>query len=79
MLILSFIMYYVSLFFTLRYSKSKCRPNARFILSLVSIGVSFVVLMLLFRRNMYINIALTVLYVFGIFLILHRFSKKQSV
>lgn len=34
MLILSFLMYYVSLFFILRYSKSKCRPTAKFILSM---------------------------------------------
>lgn len=79
MLILSFLMYYVSLFSTLRYSKSKCRPSVRFILSLLLIAVSFVVLMLLFRNNMYINIALTVLYVFGIFFMLYRFGKKQSV
>lgn len=79
MLILSFLMYYVSLFLTLRYSKSKCRPNARFILSLAAIAVSFVILMLLFRNNMYVNIALTVVYVFGIFFILYRFGKKQSL
>ncbi len=78
MLILSFLMYYVSLFFTLRYSKSKCRPTLRFILSLVSVAVSFTALMLIFRENMYVNIALTAAYVWGIFILLHYFSRKTA-
>ena len=75
MLVFSFLAYYVSLFLTLRYSKSKCRPNMRFVLSLVGIAVSFTALMLLFKGNSYINIAVTVIYVWGIFLLLHRFGK----
>lgn len=75
MLIISFLMYYLSLFFTLRYSKSRCRPTAKFILSMTLIAVSFVILMLLFRNMMYVNIALTVVYVWGIFFLLHHFSK----
>lgn len=75
MLIFSFLTYYVSLFLTLRYSKAKCRPKARFVLSLVLAAVSFVALMLLFRENSYINIALSVVYVWGIFLLLHHFSR----
>lgn len=75
MLIFAFLMYYVSLFFTLRYSKSRCRPTTRFIVTMSLIAVSFVILMLLFRNMMYVNIALTVVYVWGIFLLLHHFSK----
>lgn len=76
MLILAFLLYYVSLFGTLCYSRSKCRPNASLKLSLAAIAASFVALMLLFRKQMYVNIALTVVYVYGVFLILHRFSKS---
>ena len=75
MLILSFIMYYLSLFFTLRYSKSKCRPTAKFIISMCLIAVGFVIFMLLFKDMMYVNIAITVVYVWGIFFLLHHFSK----
>ena len=78
LLITSLLMYYVSLFMTLRYSKSKCRPTVKFISSMAATAVSFVVLMLLFRNMMYVNIALTVLYVWGIFLLLHLFGKKAE-
>lgn len=76
LLIISFILYYTSLFLTLRYSKSKCKPTAKFRLTMAGIALSFVALMLICRNMMYINIALTVAYVFGIFALLHRFGKK---
>lgn len=78
MLILSFLLYYVFLFLTLRYSKSRCRPNVRFILMLAAMGVGFSALMLLFREMMYVNIALTAVFVFAIFLILYRFSRVNK-
>ena len=78
LLILSVLMFYLPLFFTLRYGKSRCRPTARFILLMTGIAVSFVLLMLLFREYMHINIALTVLYVFGVFFILYRFGKAKE-
>ncbi|MDO4863491.1 MAG: low temperature requirement protein A [Ruminococcus sp.] len=78
MLIASFLTYYVSLFLTLRFSKAKCRPKAGFVLSLAGTGVSFVALMLIFMRNNYVNIALSAVYVWGIFLLLHHFSKKTA-
>ena len=78
LLIISFLMFYIPLFFTLCYSKSRCRPTAGFMLTMAGIAVSFVVLMLLFREYMHINIALTVLYVFGIFFMLYRFGKAKD-
>ncbi len=78
LLIVSFLMYYVSLFFTLRYSKKRCRPSASFLFGMAAIAVSFVVLMLLFRKLMYVNIALTAVYVFGVFVILYRFGKAND-
>ncbi|MBR1423314.1 MAG: low temperature requirement protein A [Ruminococcus sp.] len=78
LLITSLLMYYISLFMTLRFSKTKCRPTVRFIGSMSAIAVSFVILMLIFRNMMYVNIVLTVLYVWGIFLLLHHFSKMTD-
>ena len=78
MLISAFLMYYISLFLTLRFSKRKCRPGKKFILSLAGTGISFVMLMLLFKNNKYINISLTVLYVWGIFLLLYHFGRRMS-
>lgn len=78
LLIISFLMFYIPLFFTLRYSKSRCRPTAGFMLTMAGFAVSFVVLMLRFREYMHINIALTVLYVFGIFFMLYRFGKAKD-
>lgn len=77
-LIGSFVLYYAFLFLLELFAKEGCRRNRRFLLSIVLIGLSFVCLMLLFRAQMYINIALTVVYVFGIFLLLCRFANKIS-
>lgn len=79
LLIISFILYYVSLFLTLHWSKTKCKPTSTFRLTMAGIEISFIVLMLLCRRLMYVNIALTVVYVFGIFILLHRFSAKTKM
>ena len=78
MLILSLILYYVSLFLLLRYSKTKCKLNVPSLLTMTVTAVSFVLLMLLFRANMYVNIALTVVYVFAVFGLLHLFSRKAA-
>ena len=75
LLMISFILYYTSLFLTLRYSKTKCKPTARFRLTMAGVAISFIALMLIFRQNMYVNIALTVAYVFGIYGLLYKFRK----
>lgn len=76
LLMISFILYYTSLFLTLRYSKTKCKPTARFRLTMAGVAISFIALMLIFRQNMYVNIALTVAYVFGIYGLLYKFRKN---
>lgn len=78
MLISAFLTYYIFLFMTLRYSKRRCRPDTRFVMSLAGCAVSFAVLMLIFKENSAANIAISAVYVWGIFLILHRFSKITS-
>ena len=69
-------MYYVFLFLTGIYAKQKCRVNKSFYLIMVLIALSFAGIMVLFRENMYINIAVTVIYVFAVFGILYSFAKK---
>ncbi len=66
----SFVLYFLFLFLTGIYAKKKCAFNKRFIFLISGIGLSFIALMLLFMRFMYVNIAVTVIYVFVVFLLL---------
>ena len=79
---LSVISYFVFLFIISRYAKEKCCLNKRFYLLMLAVGAVFAALMLLFREQMKINIAVTVAYVFAVFLILHyngaRIDKKPG-
>ena len=71
-LVLSVIAYYVLLFLTRRYSKASCRLSGSLVAKLTALTMGFAVLMIVFRRHMYINIFITVLYVFSIMLVLYR-------
>ena len=68
----SFLLFYVFLFATGRYAKKRCRLNGRFLLLTGGVGVVFAVLMLVFRENMYVNIAVSVLFVFSEFAIIRK-------
>ncbi len=72
----SFLLYYIFLFLTERYAKERLRPGRRFIIKLCLLGASFVALILLFRSRMYVNIAVSVIYVYIIFLMLHRYGRE---
>lgn len=71
-LTLSFVIYYTFLFLTGFYAKNRRDLNKRFVLLLAAITVVFAALMLTLRAIMYLNIAVTVLYVFGVFLLIYR-------
>jgi uncharacterized membrane protein len=73
----SFVLYFIFLFLTGLFSKKRCAFNRKFVLMIALIGLSFVALMLIFRELMYVNIAITVVYVFGIFLLLFFRGKKS--
>lgn len=75
----SIIAYYVSLFFTGRYAKMRCRINTPFVLKLTAITAAFAVLMGLFRSNMRVNILVTVLYVWSTVLELYRAKKALDL
>ncbi len=72
----SFILYFVFAFLTMIYAKKRCGFGLRFALSLSSISACFIALMLVFREKMLINIAITVVFVFGIFFFIYTQSKK---
>ena len=76
-LIGSFLLYYVFLFATRRYSKADCKPKLSFYLKMLGLAVSFIILMFVFREQMMINIAITVVYVFIIYAIIYKAGKAN--
>lgn len=77
MLTLSFVTYYVFLFSLGAYAKRRCGITLGFYLIMAAVGACFVALMLAFRNMMYVNIAITVILVFGVFAAL-RIMEKNS-
>lgn len=74
----SFVLYFIFLFLTGIYSKKRCAFHKKFVFIIVAIGLSFIALMLLFREFMYVNIAITAAYVFGIFLLLFMKGREND-
>ena len=74
----SFLLYFICLFLLGRYAKKRCAFHARFYLFIALLGISFFVLMYIFRTFMAVNIAISVLYVMAIFVILYGKSKKME-
>lgn len=74
----SFVLYFAFLFLTGLYAKRECAFGRRFVWLLAGSGVCFLTLMLLLREQMYVNIALSVLYVYGVFLLVYRHKRKGS-
>ena len=74
-LIGSFLIYYIFLFMTERYAKERMHFDKRLRLALLGFAIGFVGLMLLFMRQMYVNIAITVIYVFWVFSMLYRYGR----
>ena len=77
-LVSSFVLYFTFMFLTMKYAKKKCAAHKRFILTLCGIAVSFVALMLIFREMMYVNIAITVIYIYIIFLLVYKRGKASA-
>ena len=79
---LSIIGYYAFLFCTSIYAKQKCGIDRSFVLKMTGITALFVVLMVLLRENMWLNIFITVAYVWGIDAVLFRtkniFENRQQ-
>ena len=78
LLVGSMLLYFTFMFLTERYAKRKCAFTRKSALILCGIGVSFAALMLLFRELMYVNIAITVVYVYAVFFMLYRQAKSAE-
>ena len=74
----SFLLYFLCIFLLGRYAKRRCMFNRKFITLMSSSAAVFVGAMLVFRENMKINILLTVIYGFTVFLIIHKFGRAQK-
>lgn len=79
LLICSFILFYAMLFALGAFAKARCRFKAGFFLTIGGIGAAFAAVMLLFRENMYVNIAASVAFVFAMFgVILYNARRTDS-
>ena len=76
-MVISLLVFFASLFATGGYSKLKCRLTKGFVMTLVGISLVFAALMFLLREFPMVHIALTVIYVFAIFLIV-RLNVRRS-
>ena len=74
----SFILYFIFLFLTGIYAKKKCAFNSRFFLFLMIFGISFLVMMMIFRTRMAVNILICVLYVFALAMIIYRHGRMAE-
>jgi low temperature requirement protein LtrA len=75
----SFILYFVFLFLADIYAKKQCACNLKYHEFIGVLGLSFLILMIVFRTQMTLNIAISVVYVFTIFLVIYRKGKSVSV
>lgn len=75
----SFLIFFVFLFaLGNRHAKARCRRYEVFCLRVAGIGVVFAALMVLLRRNMVANIAVTVIFVFALFAMIYVYGKKMD-
>lgn len=68
--------FYIFLLLMGRFTKKQSRPPKIFFIKIFSAGLSFIALMFIFYNNMYINVAVTTIYVFFILMLLLNFKKK---
>lgn len=62
-----------------RHARVICRKYNRLCLRALAMGIVFFLLMILFRENMVINIAVTAVFVFAMFLLLWQYGKNMEI
>lgn len=77
-LTVSFLIYFSFMFLTTIYAKQHGILNKKRLLWIVFLTVCFVTLMMIFRGMMYVNIAVTLLYVSGIYVVIYKMGKSMS-
>ncbi len=76
-LIGSFILFFGFLFaLGNRHAKARCSKYNTLFLKSGAISAVFIILMLLLRENMMVNIFITVVFVFSLFIIIYRYGKR---
>ena len=76
-LIGSFILFFGFLFaLGNRHAKARCSKYNTLFLKSGAISAVFIILMLLMRENMMVNIFITVVFVFSLFIIIYRYGKR---
>lgn len=77
-LICSFFVFFIFLFMTRRYAKLTCRPPITFYIKMAGLAAGFITLMILFRENMRVNIAVSVIYVFAVYGVIYRIGRVNA-
>ncbi|MBQ9886060.1 MAG: low temperature requirement protein A [Lachnospiraceae bacterium] len=77
-LVISLVAFFAFLLLLKGYTKKKCRPTRTFLTESGAATAAFVVLMLVFREDMKVNILISVIYVFMIFIMLFATYKNAD-
>ncbi len=73
----SLVAYFGFLLLLKGYTKCTCKPTKAFLFETSGATLIFVLLMLLLRKNMFVNILISVIYVFAVFLIFYSSNIKN--
>ncbi|MBQ3378945.1 MAG: low temperature requirement protein A [Clostridia bacterium] len=77
-LVASFLVYFMFLFLLENYSKEELRASGKFYIKLIVSAAAFTALMALFYQSGRISIAVTVAFVFSVYVILRLFEKNKK-
>lgn len=78
-LIVSFVLYFSFLFaLGKKHAKAICRKYNFLCINAGVMGIIFIILMMLLRNNTFLHIALTVVFVFGMFAMIYYYGKKMD-
>ncbi|MBR2133617.1 MAG: low temperature requirement protein A [Eubacterium sp.] len=77
-LVASIVMYFLFIFLLRGYFKEEYKHEKVLLINTTLITAAFVVLMLIFRNNMYINIIISVIYVFAVYLALYPICRRKT-
>ena len=75
----SMLLYFFCMFALLGFAKQTLSVCRRLLLKVVLISAMFAASMIMFKTNMRLNIAISVAYVFAIFIALYVFSRQESL
>ena len=78
LLVGAFLLYFLCLFGLLTYAKPEMKRCSRFLGQVAALSLGFVALMIALRENMYLNILVSVLYVFAQFAMIQRFRRQKT-